>query len=381
MSLATCKADGAQPLGTERSAPKFGPSQFRSAAKIAAAVLMASAAGAAVVVLAPTFAPTVNPPTHAAFHTVQNFVTPGAVGDPVGKAIGSKQLVEALLTKAGLRPNADIHSLTFDQARKINTLMPAAGDGPDAAKPFHLSVDNKEGRQALHCLTQVAYFEAAANGPDAQAGVVQVVLNRVRHPDFPKSVCGVVYQGAQRKTGCQFSFTCDGALNRALNAAAWNEARKVAARALDGYVVSSVGASTYYHADYVFPYWAPTLVKMCTIGPHIFYRMAGEEGQAAYLTGRYAGGELKLSRAVLRAADGLAKQGGKRAAEATLRLASAARVVRLKTLPDGRVHAQLAHNDDARLNLAQTAQAPASPVAAAATPAPVASVASSTPEA
>jgi spore germination cell wall hydrolase CwlJ-like protein len=378
MSIATCKADGAQPLGTKRSAPKI---KFGSTAKIAAAVLVAGATGAAVVALAPSFAPTVNTPTQAAFHTVRNFV-PNAVGDPVGKAIDSKQMVRALLAKAGLRPNYDIHQLTFDQARRINTLMPAADAGPDAAKPFYLSVDDKEGRQALHCLTQAAYFEAAANGPDAQAGVVQVVLNRVRHPDFPKSVCGVVYQGSQRKTGCQFSFTCDGALNRGLSTAAWNEARKVAARALGGYVVGSVGASTYYHADYVFPYWAPTLVKMCTIGPHIFYRMAGEEGQAAYLTGKYAGGELRLSKAVLRAADGLARRGGQRAAEATLRLASAAKVVRVNTSPDGRIHAQLAHNDDARLNLAQTVQAPAPAAAAPASPAPVASVAvSSAPEA
>jgi spore germination cell wall hydrolase CwlJ-like protein len=368
MSIATCKADGAQPLGTERSAPKF-----QLIAKIAAAVLVAGATGAAVVAYAPSFAPTVNPPAQAAFHTVQNFVTTGDAAVPEDGQLNSKQVLQTLLVKAGLRPNYDVHRLTFEQARKINTLMPAVDAAPDAAQPFHLSVDTKDGREALHCLTQVAYFEAAANGPDAQAGVVQVALNRVRHPDFPKSVCGVVYQGAKRKTGCQFSFTCDGSLNRALNAAAWNAARKVAARALTGYVVSSVGASTYYHADYVFPYWAPTLVKMATIGPHIFYRMTGEEGQAAYLTGKYAGRELLLSKAVLRAADGLARRGGKRAAEATLHAASAAKVLRVKASESGRIHAQIARNDDADLNLAQTAKAPATVAVSA--PAPVASIA------
>lgn len=193
MSIATYEADGAQPLGTERSAPKFALIAA-PIARIAAAVLVAGAAGAAVVAYAPTFAPTVNTPTQAAFHTVRNFVTPGAVAGPVGEEIDRKQVVQTLLMKAGLRPNSDIHRLTFDQARKINTLMPAVADRLDAARPFTLSVDTNDGRQALHCLTQVAYFEAAANGPDAQAGVVQVVLNRVRHPDFPKSVCGVVYQ-------------------------------------------------------------------------------------------------------------------------------------------------------------------------------------------
>ncbi len=174
---------------------------------------------------------------------------------------------------------------------------------PDLAQPFRLDVGAKNGRQALHCLTQAAYFEAGANGPDAQAAVVQVVLNRLRHPDFPKSVCGVVYEGAGRDTGCQFTFTCDGSLGRPVDATAWDEARKVAGRALGGYVDRAVGTATYYHADYVFPAWAPTLVKMATVGPHIFYRMAGPEGAAAYLTGQYAGNELKLVRAVLRAAD------------------------------------------------------------------------------
>jgi hypothetical protein len=137
----------------------------------------------------------------------------------------------------------------------------------------------------------------------AGAAVAQVVLNRVRHPAFPKSVCGVVYEGSQLETGCQFTFTCDGALQRGRDPAAWDEARKVALRALDGRVVAAVGTATYYHADYVFPAWATTLVKMATVGPHIFYRQPGEEGEAASLTGTYAGGELKLAKAILRATD------------------------------------------------------------------------------
>jgi len=132
---------------------------------------------------------------------------------------------------------------------------------------------------------------------------VQVVLNRLRHPDFPKSVCGVVYQGAERDIGCQFTFTCDGAMKRPVDGEAWDEAKKIAQRALGGFVDRAVGTATYYHADYVFPTWAPTLVKMAKVGPHVFYRMAGAEGAAAYLTGRYAGNELKLVRAVLRAGD------------------------------------------------------------------------------
>jgi hypothetical protein len=252
--------------------------------------------------------------------------------------------------------------------------MPATGAAPDAAKAFILPMDSKEGRQALHCLTQAAYFEAGGNGPDAQAGVVQVVLNRVRHPDFPKSVCGVVYQGAERKTGCQFSFTCDGALQRQLDPAAWTRAGQVAQRALNGHVVPAVGASTYYHADYVFPAWAPSLVKLATIGPHIFYSMPGTLGEAASLTGRYTGAELEVTHAVLAAADRLTRK-----AQADLKL------VRADRTPQGRVHMQIAAahaptvNEDAKLNAGQTAApllasvpAPVAPVAQTTAPAPAA---------
>ncbi len=131
------------------------------------------------------------------------------------------------------------------------------------------------------------------------------------------------------------------------------------------------------------PYWAPTLVKMATVGPHIFYSMAGAEGRAAYLTGRYAGGELKLSKAVLGAADGPARKGGKRAAEATLKLASVGKAERIATTRGDRVHMQMAglanlaksepSAVDAKLNAAQVAkpaEAPAAPIVTASTGAP-----------
>jgi hypothetical protein len=143
----------------------------------------------------------------------------------------------------------------------------------------------------------------------------------VRHPDFPKSVCGVVYEGSERDTGCQFTFTCDGSLGRPVDPAAFDDARRVARHALGGFVDRAVGTATYYHADYVFPLWAPALVKLATVGPHVFYRMAGVEGAAANLTGQYAGGELKLAKAVLRATD-THTQKAEPAAQAKVRQAS-----------------------------------------------------------
>lgn len=144
---------------------------------------------------------------------------------------------------------------------------------------------------ALQCLTQAVYYEAAVEPLQGRRAVAQVVLNRARHPAYPKSVCGVVYQGAQRRTGCQFSFTCDGALLRTPAAGPWREARQVAIAALAGYVEPSVGTATFYHADYVLPKWAYQLGKITQIGRHLFYRFNGSWGSAATFNGRYAGVE------------------------------------------------------------------------------------------
>jgi hypothetical protein len=109
--------------------------------------------------------------------------------------------------------------------------------------------------------------------------VAQVILNRVRHPAYPKSICGVVYQGSERKTGCQFTFTCDGSLARRPERDRWEQARMIAIGAISGAVEPSVGMATHYHANYVLPYWASSLDKISQIGTHIFYRWKGAWGR------------------------------------------------------------------------------------------------------
>jgi hypothetical protein len=137
-------------------------------------------------------------------------------------------------------------------------------------------------------MTQAVYYEAGFEPVEGRRAVAQVILNRMRHPAFPKSVCGVVYQGAG--TGvCQFTFVCDGALYRAPARDAWIKAEEIARQALDGYVETAVGEATHYHADYVAPRWAPLLAKVAQIGQHIFYRWPGAWGQPAAFTGRYIG--------------------------------------------------------------------------------------------
>jgi len=176
-----------------------------------------------------------------------------------------------------------------DQAKLINAAMPFSRAPLSASRPFDLSgSDPMDRRRALLCLTQAIYYEAGFEPVQGRRAVAQVVLNRMRHPAFPKSICGVVYQGS-REPVCQFSFVCDGSLYRRPALGAWKQAEAIAAAALDGFVEKSVGAATHYHADYVAPYWAPRLAKIAKLGAHIFYRWPGSWGSAGAFTGRYIG--------------------------------------------------------------------------------------------
>jgi len=129
--------------------------------------------------------------------------------------------------------------------------------------------------RAMECLTQAVYYEAASEPLAGQQAVAQVVLNRVKHPAFPKSVCGVVYEGSSRSTGCQFTFTCDGSLLRRPSASKWAQAQAVAADALAGRIGDEVGASTHYHASWMTPYWQSSMVETARIGGHVFYQSPG----------------------------------------------------------------------------------------------------------
>jgi spore germination cell wall hydrolase CwlJ-like protein len=178
-----------------------------------------------------------------------------------------------------------------DQALQINREIPVATGPNPAASPFLFKGGSAARAQALQCLSSAVYYEAGNQDADGERAVAQVVLNRVRHPAFPASVCGVVYEGSTRTTGCQFTFTCDGSLYRQPDADGWRRASEVAKAALAGYVYAPVGYATHYHADYVVPYWASTLAKSAIVGAHIFYRWAGGWGQPAAFAKTYGGNE------------------------------------------------------------------------------------------
>ena len=186
-----------------------------------------------------------------------------------------------------------LQDMTPDEARVWNANNPTSTLPNPPAKPFHLKTSGMlDEARAVDCMTAAIYYEARWESTDGQRAVAQVVLNRLRHPAYPKTICGVVFEGANLKTGCQFSFTCDGQMSRQPIPAVWARARAVAEAALDGYVMRAVGNATHYHAVYVAPYWSPNLVKVSTIGSHIFYRWTGSWGRPPAFSGRYEGGEV-----------------------------------------------------------------------------------------
>jgi spore germination cell wall hydrolase CwlJ-like protein len=206
----------------------------------------------------------------------------------------------ALLSAPAVRLSVDGLRFAIAKSRPAVASAPAPAVDPWAAAPFVLRTASiAERKQAVNCLAAAVYFEAGAEPLAGQRAVAQVVLNRLRDPKFPASVCGVVFQGARRHTGCQFSFVCDGSFRRRPpGGRQLAHARNIATQALYGRVAPEVGTATHYHANYVHPSWGRRLVKVNHIGAHIFYRRPGEAGAPSALTERYAGGELSVAGAV-----------------------------------------------------------------------------------
>jgi hypothetical protein len=127
------------------------------------------------------------------------------------------------------------------------------------------------------CLAIAIYFEARGEPVQGQVAVGQVILNRVRSPMFPETICGVVYQGQMEK-GCQFSFTCDGKTDIPRDNEQWALAQDIAKQITAGELwLPEVGYSTFYHANYVNPRWAGSMNIIDKIGRHIFYKKRNEE--------------------------------------------------------------------------------------------------------
>ncbi len=196
---------------------------------------------------------------------------------PVARHRAPRAAPQRIVPKAELPPVEPVALQDLDpaDARAFNATVPFV-EGPNpAARPFKLPGDDLQRARAVDCMAAAVLYEAG-DDPAGQRAVAQVVINRVRHPAFPKTICGVVFQGSERSTGCQFTFTCDDALvrHRWLDVQ-WARARQVATAALSGAVFKPVGYATHYHTDWVVPYWQSSLDKIAAVNTHLFFRWTG----------------------------------------------------------------------------------------------------------
>ena len=200
--------------------------------------------------------------------------------------IGPPPTVEPFLLKA-------IDKAT---AKKANDAMPMTSDPVPAAPAFLFRGSPADFERATDCLAATIFYEAGAETTAGQMAVVQVVLNRTRHPAYPKSVCGVVFQGHERRTGCQFSYTCDGSMARRPSAEAWARFRGLAQAMLKGLVYPKVGLATHYHTDWVLPTWSARLDKVRVEGTHLFFRYHGYWGTPAAYRGKTSSTEASFAK-------------------------------------------------------------------------------------
>ena len=175
-------------------------------------------------------------------------------------------------------PPTTLEQISPEQAELRNALIPYSRASLLTAARYISTADGEPVETALPCLTRAIYYEAAREPVAGQRAVAQVIINRWASAPFPKTICGVVDQGAPRP-GCQFTFECDGSLARRPDPNLLLGSEAVARAALNGYVASEIGAATHYHADYVVPNWATTMLKLTKIGHHIFYRWPGARPQ------------------------------------------------------------------------------------------------------
>ena len=199
-----------------------------------------------------------------------------------GTTLVARSATEA---RAEARAVADLRQAAVDayaSAAETSPRVIAVASEPVAARatsrrplPSLAAAPDSERR----CLAEAIYFEANGESEAGQRAVAAVILNRTADPRYPKTICGVVYQGAQR-SGCQFSFACDG-IQQTPAGPGWNRARRIADQALAGAFRDPTHGATHFHATYVAPGWANRLIETAAIGLHVFYRYPGFGRSAA----------------------------------------------------------------------------------------------------
>lgn len=228
-------------------------------------------------------------------------VAAGAMALPAAADKASNQRVEVVMTQTATdfrnmpEPTTDSASIR----RLVDLYGPdSLGEMPLQRVNYDLGAidqDTSTLRKQSHatmreanCLAEAIYYEARSESRSGQVAVAQVIQNRVFSKHFPDSICGVVYQGSERTTGCQFSFTCDGSMDRAIKGKSWDRSKNTARYVLTESPRGLVGQSTHYHTTEVNPHWSSSLKKTGQVGSHVFYRFPFRERPAASVSLRVA---------------------------------------------------------------------------------------------
>jgi spore germination cell wall hydrolase CwlJ-like protein len=200
---------------------------------------------------------------------------PGALGTSSSTPAAGGAATLASLTPAPAAPAASPPPARSRVAKSSEAEPAAPASAMPGEKQIYAGLIAPEAMaKEQRCLAEAVYFEARSESEQGRAAVAQVVLNRVKSPLYPNSVCGVVYQNASRHLACQFTFACEGKSLRITEPGPWRDAVRIAREVYEGTTyLADVGASTHYHANYVRPYWARKLKKMDTIGRHVFYKL------------------------------------------------------------------------------------------------------------
>lgn len=208
---------------------------------------------------------------------------PGQSAEPIVPTMKPAKKIAALAHKRlRIEPAAvDLNQEDAIEQKSAVKRLAVAAKPDEIEKSFKLKKSEKQKIIAQrrvrlaeeNCLARAVYFEARSESEVGQMAVAKVILNRVKSPDYPKSICGVVYQGSNRRNSCQFSFACDGLPDDVRQPASWSRAKQIAQRAISGdsNLGKSMNAATNYHADYVRPKWAKSMRKLVKIGRHVFY--------------------------------------------------------------------------------------------------------------
>lgn len=211
---------------------------------------------------------------------------------PTPKKAPAKLPVPKILSSLVTNENADVLALGYAPAKakvdtsRFDSILTDQSGKPDRNGRFIPPIGRNDHAWAAtplpaeafsskeqKCLAEAVYFEARGESVKGQAAVAQVVLNRVRNPAYPNTICGVVYQNTNWINHCQFSFACDGRKHKVTEMSHWKVAQQIARAVSAGQIwFPEVGSATHYHATYVRPNWAHTMIKVDKIGLHIFYR-------------------------------------------------------------------------------------------------------------